>query len=210
VLGKERVFHVKHEGWGSVARVLGLSLDGDQARGLDSYVTLLRERAIPLGIVSVADREHLKDRHVRDCLRAAAVVLPSDVSAYDLGSGAGLPGIPVAIACPWLQVNLVESRRSRVGFLELVVEHLQLENARVLAVRIEALRERVSLCFARALASPSLSWKTAEPLLLPRGRLAYFAGSGFEPSELPRGVAANVISPVRLARSGPLVIMART
>lgn len=204
------MFHVKHEGWRHVAGALGLSLDTGQMGRLEAYASLLRVRAVPLGLISATDRDRLAARHVGDCLRAAAVVLPTDRSAYDLGSGAGLPGIPVAISCPWLQVDLVESRRSRVGFLELAVEHLRLENARVLGVRIETLSEKVNLCFARALASPTASWKAAEPLLLPRGRLVYFAGAGSELAGLPRDVTVDVIPAIALARSGPLVIMTRT
>lgn len=204
------MFHVKHEGWGDVAAALGLSFDDTQVERLDAYASLLRDRAVSVGLISAIDRDRVEARHIRDCLRAAAVVLRSDRSAYDLGSGAGLPGIPVAIACPWLDVGLVESRRSRVGFLELVVEQLQLTNARALAVRIETLRERVNLCLARAFASPGLSWKAAERLLLPGGRLVYFAGEGAELAGLPRDVPVDLIPTVALARSGPLVIMTRT
>jgi 16S rRNA (guanine527-N7)-methyltransferase len=203
------VFHVKHEGWDEVTEVLGLSLGPDQLEQLGSFESLVREHAIPLGMVATADEGRLRERHVQDCLRAATVVRAADTASYDLGSGAGLPGVVVAIACPSLHVTLVESRRPRAAFLQLVVERLGLANARVAGVRVETLTEPVDLCFARAFTRVAKAWDAAEPLLLPQGRLVYFAGERFEPAELPKDVASTMVTTSALARSGPLVIMSR-
>lgn len=200
---------MKHEGWEASSRLIGISLDPRQLDLLDRYSGLLRERAIPLGFISGSDEHRLEVRHVEDSLRAATAVDKADRSAADLGSGAGLPGIPVAIACPWLIVNLFEARRARAAFLELAVEQLGLSNARVVNRRVEAASERVDVCFARAFGSPQVSWAAAERLLLPTGRLVYFAGDGFLESQLPSGISYDVVLSA-LARSGPLVIMART
>jgi 16S rRNA (guanine527-N7)-methyltransferase len=203
------VFHVKHEGWEASSRLIGISLEPRQRDLLDTYSGLLRERAVPLGFISGSDERRLEVRHVEDSLRAATAVDPADRSAADLGSGAGLPGIPVAIACPWLVVHLFEARRARAAFLELAVEQLGLSNARVVDRRVEAASERVDVCFARAFGSPRVSWVAAERLLLPAGRLVYFAGDGFLESQLPTGISSDVALSA-LARSGPLVIMTRT
>ena len=202
---------MKHEGWDRLSDPFGLELDGTQRGQLDAYVALLRERAIPLGFVSASDEARLKGRHVEDSLRATQLVAPTDQSSYDLGSGAGLPGIPIAVACPWLHVTLVESRRTRAAFLELAVERLGLgTRVEVFAGPVDALAEPVSLCFARAFASPGRSWATAHPLLVAGGRLLYFAGEGFEASALSADVQIEVTASAALARSGPLVIMAWT
>jgi 16S rRNA (guanine(527)-N(7))-methyltransferase RsmG len=203
------VFHVKHEGWEDASRLIGLSLAPTQQDLLDTYSLLLRERAVPQGFISGSDELRLEVRHVQDSLRAAALVDPADRSACDVGSGAGLPGIPVAIACPWLLVHLVEARRARAAFLELAVEKLGLSNVRVINMRAEEATERVDICFARAFGSPEASWAVAEKLLLRAGRLVYFAGERFKTSQLPSDVSAEVVSSA-LARSGPLVIMTRT
>jgi 16S rRNA (guanine527-N7)-methyltransferase len=205
----EAVFHVKHEGWAEIAGLLGIELDVPQAERLDRYEQLLRDRAIPLGMVARSDAGRLRERHIADCLRAASVVLATDRSAYDLGSGAGLPGIVVAIVRPELEIVLVESRRIRAAFLELVAGELALSNARVFSDRAERLTERVDLCFARALFGARDVWLLAERLLGPAGRLVYFAGERFDPAELPEGARAEIRSPRPLARSGPLVIMSR-
>jgi 16S rRNA (guanine527-N7)-methyltransferase len=204
------VFHVKHEGWQEAAGRLGLNLDQEQTALLSHFAELLREHAVPYGFIAASDVERLEERHLVDSLRAAALVRPSDTTAYDLGSGAGLPGIPVAIACPWVSLRLVDSRRTRAAFLELAVQRLSLQQASVIHGRIERLTDRVAVCFARALASPAASWAAAEPLLVPDGRLIYFAGERFDAATLPPGVRTEAVPASALARSGPLVIMTRT
>ncbi|MGZ6544027.1 MAG: 16S rRNA (guanine(527)-N(7))-methyltransferase RsmG [Actinomycetota bacterium] len=198
---------MKHEGW-DVGRLV-LPLGDEQLDRLEAYERLLREHALPPGMISARDASRLRERHVVDSLRAAATVLPGDRTAYDLGSGAGLPGVVVAIARPELLVTLVESRRSRASFLELVVDRLGLSNTRVHVGRVEKLTVRVDLCFARAFAGPAGSWRAAEPLLTSRGRLVYFAGAGFRPETVPEDVKSTLVTSSALARSGPLVIMSR-
>jgi 16S rRNA (guanine527-N7)-methyltransferase len=181
----------------------------DQLEQLGSFEELVRAHAIPLGMVAAADEGRLRERHLQDCLRAATAVASADRTSYDLGSGAGLPGVVVAIACPTLLVTLVESRQPRAAFLELVVERLGLVNACVAGVRVDTLTEAVDLCFSRAFTRVAKAWKAAEPLLSPGGRLVYFAGERFDPAEMPKGVVSNLVTASALARSGPLVIMSR-
>ena len=200
---------MKHEGWDAVVEGLGLSLDPNQLEQLESYESLVRAHAIPLGMVATADEGRLRERHLQDCLRAATVVVATDGTAYDLGSGAGLPGVVIAIARPSLQMTLVESRRPRAAFLQLVAERLGLANIRVAGVRVDTLTEPVDLCFARAFTRAAKAWKAAEPLLSPRGRLVYFAGERFDAAELPKDIVSTMVTTSALARSGPLVIMSR-
>jgi 16S rRNA (guanine527-N7)-methyltransferase len=186
-----------------------IQLADEQIARLEVYEALLREQALPFGMVSARDAHRLRERHVIDSLRAASTVGPEDRTAYDLGSGAGLPGVVVAVACPTLCVTLVDSRRTRVAFLELLVDRLGLSNARVTGGRVETLTDPVDLCFARAFAGPADSWRAAEPLLSAGGRLIYFGGVRFDLGSLPEGVSITLASPLALARSGPLVIMGR-
>jgi 16S rRNA (guanine527-N7)-methyltransferase len=202
------VFHVKHEGWG-VVEALYLELAPEQLGKLEAFEGLIRERAIPLGMVASTDGKRLRERHIQDSLRAATVVSATDRTAYDLGSGAGLPGVVVAIACPDLRVTLVESRRPRAAFLQLVVDRLGISNTVVSNERVEALGELVDLCFSRAFARVGVAWAAADRLLVPGGRLVYFAGERFDPSELPDAAVSTLVTTTALARSGPLVIMSR-
>lgn len=200
---------MKHEGWIEAAAALDVAVDPRQASQLDTYELLLRERAAPLGMIAEADRPRIRERHILDCLRAAALVGAAE-SAYDLGSGAGLPGIPLAIAEPELRVTLVEARRNRAAFLELAVDELALPNVSVFVGRAEDLIARVDLVAARAFTDAPGCWRIAEPLLKPGGRLLYFAGAGFDPrSDAPEGVDLALFTAPSLARSGPLAIMGR-
>ena len=120
---------MKHEAWAGQAHGVGSPLDGDQLERLAAYVDLMREQAIPAGMVAPSDTARLWDRHIVDSLRAVPL-LSGVLELADLGSGAGLPGVPLAVALPRLRVALIEQRRQRVGFLELVVERLGLPNVR--------------------------------------------------------------------------------
>jgi len=173
------------------------------------FERMLREHAIPMGLVAESDEPRLRERHILDCLRAAATVGDA-VSAYDLGSGAGLPGIVVAVAVPTLSVALIESRRGRVSFLELAVEELELANAQVIAQRVELVVGEADLCFARAFAPLRSAWACAVRILAPRGRMVFFAGREPERDLIPDDARLLEVrrSPV-LESAGPLVIMAR-
>ena len=77
-------------------------------------------------------------------------------------------------------MTLVESRRPRAAFLQLVVDRLGLANTSVATVRVETLTEPVDLCFSRAFARVGVAWAAADRLLNPGGRLVYFAGERFD------------------------------
>src|SRR5438093_4282509 len=120
------MFHVKHEAWGRWASLLGIEIRADRAGQLDRFAGLLVERAVPLGMVSAGDLDHLRERHVIDSLRAAPLLGSAPKLVADLGSGAGLPGVPLAIVRPDLTFRLVDVRRRRVAFLELVLDTLHI------------------------------------------------------------------------------------
>lgn len=195
------------------AAQIGVALDARQLEQLERYEHLLRDRALPLGLVAEADGARLQERHVLDCLRAAALVEESDRLAYDLGSGAGLPGVVVAIARPQVHVRLVEAQRRRAAFLELVVETLAAPNLSVEAGRAETTREPADVCFARALAPLEQAWRLAYPRLRDGGRLVYFAGEGWRRPAAPLSGASHMSASVRseslLESCGPLIIMTR-
>jgi 16S rRNA (guanine527-N7)-methyltransferase len=206
---------VKHDGspdeqeLAAQADALGVDVADADVRRLLRFEELLRHRAVPLGLVAAGDAARIRQRHLLDCLRAAAVVTVSDELAYDIGSGAGLPGLVVAIARPWLRIRLVEPRRARVAFLELAVERLGVANASVVPGTIEQQTEPVDVCLARAFAGLERAWELAGPRLGPGGRLVYFAGRGFAPPATIAGQEVRVVRTTVLASAGPLIIMSR-
>ncbi len=201
---------MKHEAWGRWGEVLGLDITPAQASALERYEALVSDRAVPLGMVAEGDRDRLRERHVVDSLRAAPLLGERAGDVVDLGSGAGLPGIPLSIVRPDLSFRLVEVRRRRAAFLELAVDALGIRNTTVVLGSIESLAPPLDVCLSRALADPLRAWRLVEPLLSSRGRLLYWAGRGFDPSvETPAGARISVSRSPGLADAGPIVIMTR-
>jgi 16S rRNA (guanine527-N7)-methyltransferase len=199
---------VKHHPPGGVEGLGAAQLDL-----LHAYQRLLTDKGIPMGVVSRGDRDRLWDRHVADSLRAVACI-PTQATLADLGSGGGLPGIPIAIARPDTMVTLVEARQRRVAFLELAIETLELPNVHVIASRVEEAALRVDGCTARALAPAEEAWTLASPLLLEGGFLIYWAGRSWGRRQMESlagvGLEAEVCSRPSTVWQGSVVKMART
>ena len=210
------MFHEKHpdavtttDRIAGFARVLGVTLPDPAPRKLAAFAAALSGRGVALGVVSRSDGPRAQDRHVLDSLRAVRALLPTDRTAHDLGSGGGLPGIPVAIAVPELGVTLVEGRRLRAAWLELLVQELAIPNAAVARGRIEDVSQPADVCFARALGTLEESWSLARPLLRSGGRLVYFGGAGFDPASSPLREEIRILDEPGLETPGPLAIIAR-
>ena len=148
-----------------------LRVDAD-AEALAAYVAELDRWNRVYRFVK-ADRERLVTNHVLDALTAVRPVRRFGPAVADLGSGAGLPAIPLAIALPRLSFTLIERSEKRRAFLAAAVAHLGLRNARVCA---HAGGERFDLVTARAVAPlPELAAAVARDRLAPR--LLAYAGT---------------------------------
>ena len=195
---------MKHEGWTPE------ELSPAQLGSLEVFEGLLAKHAVPRGMVAASDLEHLRERHILDSLRAVPYLPPGALAVVDLGSGAGLPGIPVAIARQDLTVTLSEPRQARAAFLELVVERLELTNARVFPKPAEELAAgRTAICFARGFRDPSGTWAIARELLAPGGELIYWGGTTFRADQAPADVRIVAVGEPGLESGGPIVIMTR-
>jgi 16S rRNA (guanine527-N7)-methyltransferase len=203
------MFHVKHEAWTRAASEIGVDLTLSQVAALGEYYELLITHAIPRGYIAAGDAERIWQRHILDGLRGAHGVGPGE-SILDIGSGAGIPGVPLAVALSDRTVTLCEPRRGRVAFLEMVGERLGLSNVDIVPHRVEAVEGRFDRCVARAFSSAAGTWEVAEPRLAQHGELVYWAGRGFSTSELADlDVVWRLSTPSDLADAGPLVIMGR-
>jgi 16S rRNA (guanine527-N7)-methyltransferase len=206
------MFHVKHQDWLEASRSLGIELPSEAPRQLDAFESLLRDRAIQLGLVAPGDEQALRARHILDSLRAAPLIgdTPRNGIVVDIGSGAGLPGVPLAIARPALRFVLAERRGSRAAFLEFVVDELALPNVVIHAGRAELMTAGADICLARAFGDIHRSWSVASQLLQPSGSLLYWAGRRWRPPlESPPGTTLQVAAAPGLANTGPIVIMSR-
>ena len=104
---------------------------------LRAYGVLLHERAANLALIAKGDRASIFTRHVLDSLNPVVLFERPPASLLDVGSGAGLPGIPLAIVWPETRAILLESRDRKAGFLELAARTLGLRNVQVACGRLE-------------------------------------------------------------------------
>ena len=114
-------------------------------------------------------------RHVEDAL-AGAELLPEGASVVDLGSGAGFPGIPIALARPDLRVTLVEIREKRVAFLRHAARELELAiDVRPISIESAGAGE-FDFALLRAVAKPERSLELGLPWVKPSGEVWIWAG----------------------------------
>lgn len=108
---------------------------------LSAYAALLRKWNDRINLISPSTADELERRHIADCLQLAHLANPIEGVWADLGSGGGLPGVVIAIACAStrLQMVLVESDQRKAAFLRVAIRELGLTRARVENARIEAL-----------------------------------------------------------------------
>jgi 16S rRNA (guanine527-N7)-methyltransferase len=124
------------------AQELGIALPGEARERLMAYISLLVKWNASYNLTAVREPEAMVSHHLLDSL-AVLPHLPldgaADVRIADVGSGAGLPGIPLALARPQWQVALVEASQKKTAFLRQAKIELGLENVEVHEMRIESL-----------------------------------------------------------------------
>ena len=155
------------------ADVFGAALD--QAR---RYAELLGTDGVTRGLIGPRETERLWDRHLLNCA-AVSELLPERGVLVDIGSGAGLPGVVLALLRPSLQVILLEPLLRRSVFLEECIAELGLSNATVLRARAEdkaAAHVNADIATARAVAPLDRLAGWAARLLRPGGELLAIKG----------------------------------
>jgi 16S rRNA (guanine527-N7)-methyltransferase len=154
------------------AEVLGLKLGQNQQDAFEWYTTELQRWNERFNLTAITDPDEIAVKHFLDsltCLRVMGV-RPSG-RAVDVGTGAGFPGIPLKIACPELQVTLVESIGKKVEFCRHVIAALGLTGIDVIHARAETLGQRAdhrrmyTWALARAVAAMPVLMEYMLPLL---------------------------------------------
>ncbi len=139
------------------AQQLGLTLRENETRHLSIYLETLIFWAARIDLVSQHDPAEIIRKHFLDTL-AAAVRLPAVSTILDLGSGAGFPGVPLALMHPHIAVALVEIRRKRVSFLREVKRKTGAQNLTIYEGRAEDLAEKSELRAAFDLVITRATW----------------------------------------------------
>jgi 16S rRNA (guanine527-N7)-methyltransferase len=154
-----------------------VAIFGDQIDQARSFAQTLANDSDELGLLGPRELDKLWSRHILNSAVVAELVRPGDKVA-DVGSGAGLPGIPMAIARPDAQFVLIEPMERRSSWMLEVVEDLGLKNVRVLRSRAEDVSEQdFDIVTARAVAALDKLLKMCVPLLKPGGALIALKGS---------------------------------
>ncbi len=176
------MFHVKH-GEVSAAPQPAEALFGSRLGRAHRYAQILAGAGVERGLLGPREVDRLWDRHILNSA-AIAELLDSDERIADIGSGAGLPGIPLALARPDLRLTLIEPLLRRSDFLREVVDDLGLEIT-IVRGRAEdrSVREQVGemdAVVSRAVASLDKLTKWSMPLLRRDGRMVAIKGERAE------------------------------
>ena len=148
----------------------------ENQKKIDRYVEILKSWGIDRGLIGPREGERIWDRHIANCLPVTTLI-PQEVKVADIGSGAGLPGIVIALARPDLEVTLIEPLQRRVDFLNEVITELDLHIS-VIRGKSESVKKSFEIVTARAVAPlPKLlaiSWH----LVKAQGALLAMKGAG--------------------------------
>lgn len=152
------------------AAALASVLFPERDKEIRQYVDLLRDEGVTRGLIGPREGDRIWSRHIVNCAVLAEALTPGQRVA-DIGSGAGLPGLVLALARPDVHVTLIEPLQRRTTFLIDVVDRLGIDNVEVVRARAEDLHGQRSfdVVTARAVAPLSRLAQLALPLCRPGG-----------------------------------------
>ena len=154
-------------------------LDEQQLRLTSIYIDLLLKWNARINLTAVRDAEEIVTRHFGESFFAAGILRSQAVpqNAIDLGSGAGFPGIPLAMYMAETRVILIESNQKKSTFLREVISALKLKNVAVFSGRGEDYPDQADLVTMRAVERFEKALATAIELVEPGGRIALMIGA---------------------------------
>jgi 16S rRNA (guanine527-N7)-methyltransferase len=157
--------------------VLAREIYGVHFPSLSRYVDILRSTGVEWGLLGPHEADRLWDRHILNCA-ALNELIAADRTVADVGSGAGLPGVPLALLRPDLQLTLLEPLLRRSTFLTQTVEELGIEaRVQVIRSRAEDHHQTYDVVVARALAPLDRLIGWCNPLRSPSGIILALKGS---------------------------------
>jgi 16S rRNA (guanine527-N7)-methyltransferase len=170
------------DGFVAAASALGVGLDAAMLEKLGAYLAILLAMNERMNLTAIAEPATAWEKHALDSLTLGPLLskLASGSGLVDIGSGGGVPGIPLAIIRPDLRIMLVESTQKKAHFLEAAAEALGLAKVVVRAERAEQVIATHGRSFdvvtARAVAPLSKLLPLTAPLAKPGGRLLFIKG----------------------------------
>lgn len=172
-------------------------LDVSKAPLLARYGQLLLEKKQVMNLTAIVEPDQVARLHMLDCAPLCAMTGFAQKSLIDVGSGAGFPGLVLAILCPEAEVTLLDAQEKRLGFLAEVADELGLANVTLLHGRAEevgkdpAFREKFHFATARAVADMAVLGELCLPLVAVGGQmLAMKAADAFGEVTSAQGLLA--------------------
>lgn len=150
------------------------------------FVQLLLEENKKQNLISRKAGPEEIAQHIQDSVQVLEWVSLTGRDVIDIGSGAGFPGLILAMACPQSRVTLVESDLKKSAFLQQAGDELEISNVRIIRDRIETLgqagehRNRYDYCTSRAVAAMRVVLEYGIPLVKPEGKLLLWKGSNYQ------------------------------
>ena len=166
------------------AAALGVELTDQAMRFFEIYLNEITSANEKVNLVSVSSDSELAVRHFADSLACIKVLPPETASCIDIGSGAGLPGIPLKIVRPAVRMVLLESVRKKAEFLRNVAGTLGMSDIEVLSERAETIgqdpahREKYDAALSRATAPFPVAAEYTLPLVRIGGCAIIYQGTG--------------------------------
>jgi 16S rRNA (guanine527-N7)-methyltransferase len=163
----------------------GIEFDVGEVEKLGAYLALLLETNEQFNLTGVTDPGAAWMRHIFDSLTLFPVIgeaIQEGSRVIDVGSGGGLPGVPLAITMPAMEISLLEATGKKAGFLRRVAEELKLDNVVVVEERAEKAgqagehREQYDAAVARAVGPMSVIAELTVPLVKVGGRVFLIKG----------------------------------
>lgn len=168
------------------ASVTGIQLNENQMHQFEKYRDLLLEYNQQVNLTAIIEPRAILEKHFVDSLACSLAFHPQPATVVDIGSGAGFPGLPLAIAFPHLQVTLIESIQKKANFCQYVVDGLRLRNVIVIAKRAETVGQikkyhhNFDIAVVRAVTKLPQLIEYAQPLVKKEGMLVAMKGKQWE------------------------------
>ena len=167
----------------------------------DAYLELLLKWNLRINLTAIRERGEILRRHFVECIACAGIVPPGIGTVLDFGSGAGFPGIPIAICRPDLHVTLAESQKKKAAFLSEAMRAVGV-NATVFAGRAESIGRTFDCVTLRAVDRMSAALKEAFPLVSNGGSLIVMTTEDLIPAIVSvREVSVNWERPLEIPGS---------
>ena len=169
------------------AEDVGLELTTEQYDQFITYMRLLQEWNEKINLTAILEDEEIIKKHFIDSIKAfKRDEFKKNVNMIDVGTGAGFPGIPIAIMNPNINVTLLDSLNKRIKFLDIVISKLGLKNIKTIHSRAEdgarnkKLREKFDIATSRAVANMSVLSEYCLPYVKVGGKFIALKGTAVD------------------------------